>query len=92
MSKQSRPVWRAALANTDGEAPPECPPDLSEPYYVALLFDKGNCMVRLRRFSRCFFVWASIMTVTSQACGRRTTVKSDYAFRMRICKNCPVAW
>ena len=42
MSKDSRPVWRAAFQNVDA---PECPNDLSEPLYAALLYDR-TCMVR----------------------------------------------
>lgn len=44
MSKQSRPLWRAAWKNVDA---PECPDDLSDPQYTVLLFEKGFCLVSI---------------------------------------------
>lgn len=54
MSRNSRPVWRAAFENVDV---PECPDDLSDPLYAALLYDHF-CMVRESDcYTRC---WASL--------------------------------
>ncbi|KAI0350466.1 hypothetical protein OH77DRAFT_1371795, partial [Trametes cingulata] len=42
MSKKSRAIWVEALQNVPGL--PACPPFMSEPLYVALLFG-DSCMV-----------------------------------------------
>ena len=42
-SKLSRRIWIAARANVEGL--PDCPPDLSEPEYAFLVFDRDTCHV-----------------------------------------------
>jgi hypothetical protein len=42
-------VWKPALEAIEGLPP--CPPDLSEPVYVAWLYDRTNCQVRRQKLS-----------------------------------------
>jgi hypothetical protein len=39
MSKSSRAVWADCIASLSGQGMPECPKDLNEPKYLALLYD-----------------------------------------------------
>ena len=43
MSRNSRPIWRTARSYYPDL--PDCPPDLSEPQYARLLFER-DCHVR----------------------------------------------
>ncbi|CAE6436613.1 unnamed protein product [Rhizoctonia solani] len=47
MRRSSRHIWTDAMDNMPGLPP--CPPDMSEPRYLSLLFTK-NCTVRFIRF------------------------------------------
>ncbi|KAL7278165.1 hypothetical protein ACG7TL_008138 [Trametes sanguinea] len=43
MSRKSQPIWTSSLQNAPHDVPP-CPPFMSEPHYVALLFAPTDCM------------------------------------------------
>lgn len=46
MSRSSIPLWKRVFKNVATPGLPECPPDLNEPRYADLVFNK-SCTVRV---------------------------------------------
>jgi hypothetical protein len=86
MSKNSKHIWRAARSNTDL---PECPDNLSEPMYAALVYE-NICQVCLIKLCALELLRNHNLNAPLQKCGCRTDIDPSFALRMRLCRTCYV--
>lgn len=82
MSKSSRHIWKSCLAKVTDI--PNCPPDLTEPEFVRLLFTtacyvSAECQSARKR--------KRIERLSSQDCGTQCGLY-DYYYRLLYCDSC----
>jgi hypothetical protein len=80
MKRSATSLWKTVFSRHPDI--PECPPDLSEPRWAAMLFGPDTCDVS--EFSR---VVLRRLTMRTQYCGRHGALV-DFAFRSHFCDEC----
>lgn len=80
LSKTFRPAWRKALRDLGA---PECPPEISEPQFIRLVFD-STCQARV--YSSSTLLW--ITHVNVQGCGAPRVWTADLGLYVRLCPGC----
>ena len=80
MSRSSQAFWKASIEGVDGL--PKCPPYLSEPAYVNLLF-LPHCHV-----SGSFFVGLNVVRAAGQGCLKPNVQTVLFEFSARYCNGC----